>query len=136
MAVQLLTPSIEVGLVTTHRDAMVAFYGDFLGLTHQGDLDFPGGSMKRYAVGANVVLKLVSYDEPPAAPAVPGGGRAQAGIRYITLVVADVRDAARQAADAGYRVAEDPTAFPAVPGMGWCFISDPDGNWVELVGPV
>jgi len=136
MAVQLLAPSIEVGLVTTGRDAMVRFYEDFLGLAHQADLDFPGGSMKRYAVGNNVVLKLVSYDQPPAAPAVAGGGRAQAGIRYITLVVADVRDAARQAADAGYPVVEDPTAFPAVPGMGWCFVADPDGNWVELVGPV
>jgi hypothetical protein len=59
MAVQLLAPSIEVGLVTTGRDAMVAFYQDFLGLAHQGDLDFAGGSMKRYAVGNNVVLKLV-----------------------------------------------------------------------------
>ena len=136
MAVQLLAPSIEVGLVTTDRDAMVSFYADYLGLAHQADLDFPGGSMKRYAVGNNVVLKLVSYDDPPAAPAVPGGGRAQAGIRYITLVVADVRDAARQAAEAGHPVVEDPTAFPAVPGMGWCFVADPDGNWVELVGPV
>ena len=136
MAVQLLAPSIEVGLVTTNRDAMVDFYAGYLGLTHQADLDFPGGTMKRYAVGANVVLKLVSYDQPPATPAVPGGGRAQAGIRYITLVVADVRDAARQAADSGHPVVEEPTAFPAVPGMGWCFVADPDGNWVELVGPV
>lgn len=136
MAVQLLAPSIEVGLVTTNRDAMVGFYAGFLGLTHQADLDFPGGSMKRYAVGANVVLKLVSYDQPPTAPPVPGGGRAQGGIRYITLVVADVRDAARQAAESGHPVVEEPTAFPAVPGMGWCFVADPDGNWVELVGPV
>ena len=136
MAVQLLAPSIEVGLVTANRDAMVGFYAGFLGLTHQADLDFPGGSMKRYAVGANVVLKLVSYDEPPTAAPVPGGGRAQGGIRYITLVVADVRDAARQAAEAGHPVVEEPTAFPAVPGMGWCFVADPDGNWVELVGPV
>jgi catechol 2,3-dioxygenase-like lactoylglutathione lyase family enzyme len=126
VAVQLLAPSIEVGLVTTNRDAMVGFYEGYLGLTHQADLDFPGGSMKRYAVGANVVLKLVSYNDPPASPPTPGGGRAQGGIRYITLVVADVRDP----------VVEEPTAFPAVPGMGWCFVADPDGNWVELVGPV
>ena len=136
MAVQLLAPSIEVGLVTTNPDALAGFYAGFLGLTHQADLDFPGGSMKRYAVGPNVVLKLVSYDEPPTDPPVPGGGRAQGGIRYITLVVADVRDAARQAAEAGHPVVEEPTAFPAVPGMGWCFVADPDGNWVELVGPV
>ena len=136
MTVQLLAPSIEVGLVTTNREAMVGFYEGLLGLPHQGDLDFPGGSMKRYAVGPNVVLKLVSYDQPPASPPVPGGGPAQAGIRYITLVVADVRDAARQASDAGYVVVQEPAAFPGVPGMGWSFVADPDGNWVELVGPV
>ena len=72
MAVDLLAPSIEIGVVTTNLDAMVAFYEGFLGLTHQGDLDFPGGTMKRYAVGSNV-LKLVTYDVPPAAATAPGG---------------------------------------------------------------
>lgn len=135
MAVELLANGIEVGLVTTNVDAMADFYGTFLGLPHQADLDFPGGSMKRYAVGPNVV-KLVSYDGGPAAPAVPGGGRAQAGLRYITLVVANVSQAARQAVEAGHPVVEPPTDFAAVPGMGWCFVADPDGNWVELVGPI
>lgn len=135
MAVDLLATTVEIGVVTTNLDAMVAFYGGFLGLPHQADLDFPGGTMKRYAVGSNV-LKLVTYDVPPPAPPAPGGGRAQAGFRYITLVVANVHRAAGQAADAGYTVAELPTDFPAVPGMGWCFVADPDGNWVELVGPL
>lgn len=135
MAVDLLATSIEIGVVTTNLDAMVAFYGDFLGLPHQGDLDFPGGTMKRYAVGSNV-LKLVTYDVLPARPTAAGGGRAQAGLRYITLVVAGVRQAAAQAAAAGYQVPEPPTEFAAVPGMGWSFVADPDGNWVELVGPI
>lgn len=135
MALELLANGIEVGVVTTDLDAMTDFYGSFLGLPHQGDLAFPGGSMKRYAVGANV-LKLVTYDVAPAAPTVPGGGRAQAGLRYITLVVASVSTAARQAAEAGHPVVEAPTDFAAVPGMGWCFVADPDGNWVELVGPI
>ncbi len=135
MTVDLLATSLEIGVVTTDLDAMVAFYEGFLGLPHQGDLDFPGGSMKRYAIGSNV-LKLVTYDTATPAPAAPGGGRAQAGFRYITLVVAGVTRAAGQAAEAGYQVAEPPTDFPAVPGMGWSFVADPDGNWVELVGPL
>ena len=135
MAIERLANGIEVGLVTTNVEAMADFYGGFLGLPHQGDLDFPGGSMRRYAVGPNVV-KLVSYDVAPAAPAVPGGGRAQAGLRYITLVVANVGKAAQQAADAGHPIVEPPTDFVAVPGMAWCFVADPDGNWVELVGPI
>jgi catechol 2,3-dioxygenase-like lactoylglutathione lyase family enzyme len=135
MAVELLATSIEVGLVTTNLAAMTDFYGGFLGLPLQGELDFPGGSMKRYAVGKNV-LKLVTLDPPPAAPVAPGGGRAQAGIRYISLVVASLSTTATQIAEAGYRIAEPVTEFAAIPGMGWLFVADPDGNWVELVGPL
>ena len=46
---------------------------------------------------------------------------------------------ARRAHSAMNRLAEiatfsEPTA--PVPGMGWLFVADPDGNWVELVGPL
>jgi len=136
MAVELLAPSIEVGLVTTALGPMVEFYEGFLGLTHQGDLDFPGGTMRRYGVGNNVVIKLVTLDEPPAAPVAPGGGQAQAGIRYITLVVKNLTTTAAQIADAGYQMVQPLAEFAPVPGMGWLFVADPDGNWVELVGPM
>lgn len=135
MAVDLLATSIEVGLVTTDLEPMQQFYEGLLGLRLQGEIAFPGGSMKRYAIGRNV-LKLVTYDDPPPAPAAAGGGRAQAGFRYITLVVGSVQAAAQQIAEAGYQLVEPPTPFPAVPGMGWLFVADPDGNWVELVGPL
>jgi predicted enzyme related to lactoylglutathione lyase len=135
MAVELLATSVEIGVVTTNLDEMVDFYENFLGLAHQGDLDFPGGTMKRYAIGSNV-LKLVTLDEPPATPAVPGGGPAQAGIRYLTLVVTNVTVTARQVEDSGHTVAQPLAEFAPVPGMGWMFVADPDGNWVELVGPL
>jgi catechol 2,3-dioxygenase-like lactoylglutathione lyase family enzyme len=135
MAVELLATSIEVGLVTTDLEPMVDFYGNFLGLPHQGDLDFPGGTMKRYAVGSNV-LKLVTLDQPPAAPVAPGGGPAQAGIRYLTLVVQNLTEVAAAAQAAGHTIAQPLAEFAPVPGMGWMFVADPDGNWVELVGPL
>lgn len=135
MAIELLATNIEIGLVTTNLGPMVDFYEKFLGLPYQGDLDFPGGTMKRYAVGNNV-LKLVTLDEPPAAPAAPGGGPAAAGIRYYTLVVSNVTTAAEQVKDAGYEIAQELAEFAPVPGMGWMFVADPDGNWVELVGPL
>lgn len=135
MAVELLASNVEIGVVTTNLAAMVDFYENFLGLPHQGDLDFPAGTMKRYSVGNNV-LKLVTLAEPPAAPAVPGGGPAQAGIRYLTLVVANLSETARQVEAAGHTVAQPLAEFDPVPGMGWMFVADPDGNWVELVGPL
>jgi len=39
----LLTPGIEVGLVTTNLDAMVAFYEGFLELEFQGEVECPAG---------------------------------------------------------------------------------------------
>ena len=66
----------------------------------------------------------------------PGGGSAQAGIRYLTLVVANATTVARQVEDAGYTLVQPLAEFAPVPGMGWMFVADPDGNWVELVGPL
>ncbi|MDX1891783.1 VOC family protein [Mycolicibacterium sp. 050158] len=133
MKLDLLSPSIEIGLVTTNLDAMVEFYEGFLSLEPQGEIEFAGGSQRRYALGASV-LKLVTYTIAPAAPAVPGGGRTQAGLRYFTIGVRNLRDVAAAVEAAGYDVVEPPTEFAPVPGMGWMFVADPDGNAIELFG--
>ena len=129
----LLTPGIEVGLVTTNLDKMVAFYEDFLQLEFQGEVEFPGGSQRRYSLG-NGVVKLVTYDPPPTAPPAPGGGRAQAGVRYFTIGVQNLRAVAETFGDSEYEIVEAVTEFAPVPGMGWMFVADPDGNWIELFG--
>jgi catechol 2,3-dioxygenase-like lactoylglutathione lyase family enzyme len=129
----LLTPGVEIGLVTTNLDAMVAFYEGFLELEPQGDIDFPGGSQRRYALGSGV-LKLVTYTPPPQQPPVPGGGRAQAGLRYFTIGVSKLRAVAEAFATTDYQVVEPLTEYAPVPGMGWMFVADPDGNWIELFG--
>ena len=135
MAIELLLKNAEIGVVTANPEAMAAFYTDVLGLQFQGSLEFPGGTMRRYALGDNV-LKLVTYHEPPDEPVAPGGGRARAGIRYLTLVVASLTATEQLLAEAGCDIVEPRTEFAAVPGMGWLFVADPDGNWVELVGPL
>lgn len=129
----LLSPGVEVGLVTTNRDEMVAFYEGFLELEPQGEIEFPGGSQRRYSLGGSVV-KLVTYESPPPQPVTTGGGRAQAGIRYFTVGVKNLRGIAEEFAAAGYDVVEPLTEFAPVPGMGWMFVADPDGNWIEMFG--
>ncbi|MBW2272739.1 MAG: VOC family protein [Deltaproteobacteria bacterium] len=133
MSLQLLVPGVEVGVVTTNLDPMLAFYRDMLGLEHQGELAFPGGSMQRFALGQST-LKLVSYDEPPAGEVVPGGGQAARGLRYITLVVGNAREMLAKLEAAGHPIVEPISEF--VPGAGFFFTADPDGNWVELAGPI
>jgi len=129
----LLTPGIEVGLVTTRLEPMVAFYEGFLELAPQGEIEFEGGSQRRYSLGGSV-LKLVTYTMPPASPVAPGGGRAQAGLRYFTIGVNKLRAFAQAFEASGYEVVEPLTEFAPVPGMGWMFVADPDGNWIELFG--
>ena len=133
MKLDLLSPGIEVGLVTTNLDAMVAFYEGFLELEPQGVIDFPGGSQRRYSLGGSV-LKLVTYTPAPPEPAAPGGGRAQAGLRYFTIGVNGLRKVADAFAASDYDVVEPLTEFAPVPGMGWMFVADPDGNHIELFG--
>ncbi len=129
----LLSPGIEVGLVTTNLEAMVAFYEGFLELEPQGEIEFEGGSQRRYSLGGSV-LKLVTYTGEAPAPAVPGGGRAQAGLRYFTIGVNKLRAVAEAFEASDYEVVEPLTEFAPVPGMGWMFVADPDGNWIELFG--
>jgi catechol 2,3-dioxygenase-like lactoylglutathione lyase family enzyme len=133
MNLDLLSPAVEIGLVTTNLEAMVEFYEGFLGLEPQGEIAFADGSQRRYVLGGSVI-KLVTYDTPPPDPAVPGGGRAQAGLRYFTIGIKNLRDAAAKIEAAGYEIVEPPTEFAPVPGMGWMFIADPDGNSIELFG--
>ncbi len=133
MKLDLPSQGIEVGLVTTNLEAMVAFYEEFLELDFQGEIEFPGGAQRRYTLGGSV-LKLVTFTTPPPLPATPGGGRAAAGVRYFTVGVKDLRALSQTFAGSPYEVVEPLTEFEPVPGMGWMFVADPDGNWIELFG--
>lgn len=129
----LMVPSVEIGLSTTRLEEMVDFYEGFLGLQHVGDMDFVGGTQKRYALGKNV-LKLVTYDVDPAEQNLPGGGPAQTGIRYFTVVVTGLRDVEAAFAASRYEVAKPLTELDEMPGFGFMYVTDPDGNWIEISG--
>ena len=135
MSLEPLFDGIEVGIVTTRPEVLAEFYGGFLGLEPKGELEFTGGRQLRFGFGPNTI-KIVTYDEDPAAGVVAGGGPAQAGIRYLSLGAANLRQVADEAVAAGVEVMVPPTDFPAFPGFGFCFLADPDGNAVELFGPI
>ena len=46
----------------------------------------------------------------------------------------NLRAVAEAFGESGYEVVEPVTEFAPVPGMGWMFVADPDGNWIELFG--
>jgi catechol 2,3-dioxygenase-like lactoylglutathione lyase family enzyme len=132
MPIATTAPTIEVGIATVNAEAMTAFYGDFLGLESQGELAFPGGVQRRFSLGGNV-LKLVTFDGATNGAA---GVWTDPGYRYLTLYVGDLNEIADEVEASPYDLVLAPTAFEPVPGMGFMFIADPDGNRIELVGTV
>ncbi len=133
MPAQLLAQNLEIGIVTNNMEAMREFYEQIVGLPYKEELAFPGGLMHRYSIGDNV-LKLVSYDTPPTQAGIPGGGPAATGLRYLSLVVGNMAEVVAAVRAAGGEVPVDVTPFGG--GIGFAFITDPDGNWIEMFGPV
>jgi catechol 2,3-dioxygenase-like lactoylglutathione lyase family enzyme len=133
MAIQFLNPIVEVGIVTNNIDKMLPFYRDLLGLTLQGKIEYPGGEQHRFAVGDNIV-KLAVLTPAPVGVAIPDGPWKAAGIRYYSLAVANLREVVEAVRAAGLQIPTEVTEIS--PAFGFAFITDPDGNWIELFGPI
>jgi catechol 2,3-dioxygenase-like lactoylglutathione lyase family enzyme len=131
MGIQLGKPSIDLGIITTNGDAMLAFYRDVIGLKVQGQMPMPGGkgTMHRLLCGDSLI-KLVVVPEIPA-PAVPGGIGGGAGYRYWTITVSNLTEMVANCAAAGAAVVW--TEREIRPGVKIAMVADPDGNWVEFL---
>ena len=132
MPVQLIVDTPEIGIVTTNMDAMRNFYEHIVGLDYQQKLEFSGGYMHRYQLGS-AVLKLVEYDNPPTSTGIGGEAMAATGYRYCTLIIANLRAFVDEVTLAGFS-ASAISAFGD--GIGFVFVEDPDGNVLELAGPI
>ena len=130
MGVELTKDSVDLGIVTNNAEAMIGFYRDVLGFDDQGDVQMPGGTMRRLVCGSSGV-KIVSLRRPPPAAAAPGGIGAATGYRYWTISVSNLA-----AVIAACETAGRPIAIPVTelrPGVSIAIVEDPDGNWVEFV---
>ena len=131
MGVELTKDSIDIGIVVRDGEAALKFYRDTLGLEHVADTPMGGnGTMHRLMCGTTMV-KVIEYDEAPAAANPVGGIPAASGYRYWTISVSNLDELAAQCAEAGYTVAVEPREIR--PGVRIAMIEDPDGNWVELI---
>lgn len=133
MPVDLMMPSIEVGIITIHIDKMLPFYRDTLGLTYESEMAFPGGMMHRMKCGDNII-KLVIMDTAPESTSPLGGPSQATGYRYFSIGVNNIQQVVSDCEAAGYPVATPVT--PVFEGFGFTFLEDPDGNWIELFGPL
>lgn len=131
MGVQLTKQSIDLGIVTTNGDAMLAFYRDVLGFKYLREMPMPGGKgvMHQMLCGESMI-KLVVLPETPA-KAAPGGIQGATGYRYWTITVSNMDALLADSAAAGHKVVMPATDLR--PGIKIAIVADPDGNWVEFL---
>ena len=131
MSINITKTSIDIGIVCNDIDAMLTFYGETLGLPLEGTIPMPGGGkMNRFKVGDSVI-KVIELDPTPETQAAPGGIRGATGYRYWTITCSNLADCVTRAEAAGAKIVV--AAKEVRPGITIAIISDPDGNWVELL---
>lgn len=140
---------IDIGLVVTDLERSVAFYRDALGLQRaygfEVGADFARASgltagpplrvvaMKLTADRDAPVLKLVQTGEPQAYR--PGFITDQAGVRYLTVFVTALEPVLERLKRHDVRVlGNGPTALGD--GQTMALVQDPDGVFLELIGPM
>ena len=126
--------AIDLGIITNNLEAMLAFYGDQLGLEVEAVIDMPGGGvMHRFKAGQSII-KVIETDPKPEVEAAPGGIRGATGYRYWTLHVDELHDMLASLEAAAVKVVVPAKVIRE--GVTIAIVADPDGNWVELLNNV
>jgi predicted enzyme related to lactoylglutathione lyase len=121
MGVKVAKDAIDLGIVTTNGDAMLAFYRD----VHVGIK-----VMHRLWFGKSLI-KIVVPVQDPGKPAAPGGIPGGTGYRYWTMTIQNLDEVLNAVQAAGHKI-----VWPrreVRPGVVIGMVEDPDGNWVEFI---
>lgn len=123
----------HAGLPVADLERAVEWYTAVLGLVHTTTARVPEGVEIAFVVdasGAGVELFALDAPEPPAwdgpIPAL------RAGTGHVAFAVGDLDLAVARAVAAGGRTVWEPRPSPK-PGQRIAFVTDPDGNLVELM---
>jgi catechol 2,3-dioxygenase-like lactoylglutathione lyase family enzyme len=131
MGIELKKAAIDLGLVTTNGESMLAFYRDLLGLELVREMPMPGGQGRMFQLACgDSLVKVVVLPAVPA-QAAPGGIRGAAGFRYFTITVGNLTHTMKACADAGRKVVVPEREIR--PGVRIGMVEDPDGNWVKFL---
>jgi len=121
--------TLDVGIIVSDLEKSKAFYGGVLGLKETSPLAMPDGStMTRYQAGS-AILKVRAAAK---AAKYPGGTRTAIGFRLLTLYFHDLAPVVERWRAAGN--AEPKWSEGLTKGSKYGFVTDPDGNQIEIVG--
>ncbi len=147
--------TIDLGTVVADLPKSVRFYTEGIGFTEVGAFDVPAevGAAAGLTADKPLSIKVLALGEGAGATKLklmsvagttPRGGdnefiHSHTGFRYLTIMVADTTAALERLSKLGVKpIAKSPVLLPEslVPGkMYLTVVRDPDGNFVELIGP-
>ncbi len=139
---QIVNPALELAVITNRPQEMLLFYRDVLGFCYQMRLDFPSpagnqdlgvprGFQHRLLAGG-MLIKLIHCPGAEIAQASADRAYARTGIRFLTIVVANLREAIEACRAGGGRVVQELRCYEG--DVHYAFVADPDGNEIELAG--
>ncbi len=133
MGVKVVKEAIDLGIVTTNGDEMLAFYRDVLGFKHEGDVALEKIGIKvmhRLWCGKSLIKLVVPVSDPNTPPS-PGGLTGGTGYRYWTMTIDNLDEIMSEVEAAGHKVVWPRNEVR--PGVSVGMVEDPDGNWVEFI---
>ncbi|MFN0199059.1 MAG: VOC family protein [Planctomycetaceae bacterium] len=153
--VEFARSTVDFGIVVSDIEKSVAFYKDVVGATELDGFDVPAdfasdtGLSDKKAFHVHVLvlgeaetatkIKLMQFKDAPGKKINNDFIHSSYGVRYLTIFVGDLSASLKQAESHGVKpVAKGPVALPKgfPEGISLACVRDPDGNLVELVGPM
>lgn len=147
----LSNPRIDLGFVVADLAESRAFYETVLGFRKTGEINLDGPKAKSLGLtdGRRMDIHVMTGGEGPGAtrlkliefpglepmPVPRSYAHTALGVGYFTYYVADLDEALARAK----RLGAEPHAdgpVPLGPGRALAIVTDPDGNLLELIGPL
>lgn len=148
------SPTIDLGVIVSSIEKSADFYTKVIGFKEQKGFSVPADFAAKAGLTdkRQLDIRVFTLGEGPGATklklmqikgsaAIQGKNEfieSQLGFRYLTIMVLDTTKAVERANKAGAKpVAKGTVAIPKeiADGMFLTIYRDPDGNFVELVGP-
>ncbi|HMI91462.1 MAG TPA: VOC family protein, partial [Polyangiales bacterium] len=130
------TARVQVGLTVSDIERSRHFYGQLLGLREEPEMKLPKsmgvvGNVRYGFICGATTIKFWSRGELPVKTGAPAR---RTGIRLMTAAVSDVDATCAELRARGVTIKSEPQDFAGLARIA--FIADPDGNWIELAGPL
>ena len=84
---KMISKALDVGMVASDLEAMIAFYGDGLGMPRLEDIELPGIRLIRFQAGDGIVKFNQASSTPDPAPGDLTSSRGMKPVSYTHLTL-------------------------------------------------